>query len=73
MQANDMDKLFLSMNDPAKGDRERENAVSRAVGALTPAQRAKLDEILSSPEKMKALLTSERAKELMKKTGKQGE
>ena len=35
-------------------------------------QRGALDEILSSPEKMKALLDSDTAKALMKKMGKQG-
>lgn len=71
MQANDMDRLFeaLKKND---GKEATEADVQSAVGGLSARQRQKLDDILSSPVKMKALLQTEQARELMKKLGKKG-
>ena len=70
MQANEQDKLFHQLKrnggDIADGD------VRRAVQGLSAQQKARLDDILSSPEKMRALLDSDTAKALMKKMGKQG-
>ena len=73
MQENPIDKLLSSLKNRNAAPQERERNVREAVGGLTPEQRARLEDILSSPEKMKAMLSSDRAKELMKKTGKQGE
>ncbi len=69
MQANDKNSLFETLK--AKGGASDAD-VQKAVNGLSGAQKARLDEILSSPEKMKALLGSDAAKELMKKLGKQG-
>ena len=71
MQANDMDRLFEALKK--NGGKEASNAdVQNAVGGLSKRQRQRLDDILSSPEKMKAFLETEQARELMKKLGKKG-
>ena len=71
MQANDMDRLFEALKKNC-GKEATEADVQSAVGGLSARQRQKLDDILSSPEKMKALLQTEQAREVMKKLGKKG-
>ncbi len=71
MQANDINKLMGDFTSAGNGS-QRAQTVKQAVDALTPEQKAALDDILSSPEKIKALLSTERAKRLMRETGKQG-
>ena len=70
MQANEQNKLFQKLksneDDIAAGD------VRQAMQGLSAQQKARLDDILSSPEKMKALFDSDTAKALMNKMGKQG-
>ena len=69
MQANDLNRLFRSLK---QNENQTDGDVQRAVQGLSGAQKAKLDEILSSPEKMKALLGSDAAGKLLEKLGKQG-
>lgn len=69
MQANDLNNLFDSLKNSGQPN---EAQVRSAVRGLNAAQRSQLDEILSSPEKMKALLGSDAAKDLLKKLGKNG-
>ena len=70
MQANELNRLFEAL----KGSNEEasDTQVQNAVSGLTPQQRASLNDILSSPEKMKAFFQSEAAKNMMKKLGKKG-
>ena len=71
MQANELNKLFeaLKSGDPGEAS---DAQVQNAVSGLTPQQKASLNDILSSPEKMKAFFQSEAAKDIMKKLGKKG-
>ena len=70
MQANELNRLFEAL----KGSNEEASdaQVQNAVSGLTPHQKASLNDILSSPEKMKAFFQSEAAKDMMKKLGKKG-
>ena len=70
MQASDGNKLFQTLKN--KDNNVAQDDVRQAVQGLSVQQKARLDDILSSPEKMKALLDSDTAKALMKKMGKQG-
>ena len=70
MQASDGNKLFQTLKN--KDNNVAQDDVRQAVQGLSAQQKARLDDILSSPEKMKALLDSDTAKALMKKMGKQG-
>ena len=70
MQANEQNKLFHKLKNN-EGDIAADD-VRQAVQGLSAQQKARLDDILSSPEKMKALLDSDTAKALLKKMGKQG-
>ena len=69
MQANDLNQLFRSLK---QNENQTDGDVRKAVAGPSGAQKAKLDEILSSPEKMKALLGSDAARTLLEKMGKQG-
>ena len=69
MQANDLNQLFRSLK---QNENQTDGDVRKTVAGLSVTQKAKLDEILSSPEKMKALLGSDAARTLLEKMGKQG-
>ena len=71
MQENELNRLFEALKGSRNGEAS-ESQVQNAVSGLTPQQRASLNEILSSPEKMKAFFQSDTAKEMMKKLGKKG-
>lgn len=66
MQANDMKNLFAALQKKDAEDRD----VQAAVEKLSASQRETLNGILASPEKLKEMLGSEQARELMKKLGK---
>ena len=67
MQAKDLSALVEALKKNRGG--VSDGAVQNTVQRLSPAEREKLGEILSSPEKMKALLSSDAARELGKKLG----
>ena len=69
MQANDINHLFELLKKNADGEPE-DREVRNAVNGLTSSQRKTLNDILASPEKMKAFLHTDAARELMKKLGK---
>gem|GEM_PF-161001 len=69
MQAEDLNKLFSSLKKQGDDGADAQNKLQNAMDSLSGQQREKLDEILSSPEKMRELLSSDRAKEIMKKLG----
>ena len=69
MQANDWNKLFESLKKNGNGEAS-DTQVQNAVGQLTDRQRQTLNGILASPEKMKAFMQSDAAKDLLKKLGK---
>ena len=69
MQANDWNKLFDSLKRNEKGEAS-DTQVQNAVRQLSEQQRQALSGILVSPEKMKAFMQSDAAKELLKKLGK---
>ena len=71
MQANELNKLFEALKSGDQGEAS-DAQVQNAVSGLTPQQKASLNDILSSPEKMKAFFQSEAAKDIMKKLGKKG-
>ena len=71
MQAKESDRLFELLKNADGGDPE-DGQVRSAVNGLSAQQREKLDEILASPEKMKALLNTDAARAVMRKLGKKG-
>ncbi len=64
MQANELNKFYNALK---KKEGANSEAVQSAVNGLSGEQKARLEGVLSSPEKMKALLESDAARELMKK------
>ncbi|MBQ7638989.1 MAG: hypothetical protein IJS90_08830 [Clostridia bacterium] len=69
MQAEDINKLFSLLKNKEKNGDEAAAEVNEALNGLSADQKEKLDGILSSPEKIKELLSSEKAKEIIKKLG----
>ena len=70
MQAKDLKDLIEALKKNRVGG-VSDGAVQSALQRLSPAERDKLGEILSSPEKMRSLLSSDAARELGKKLGLQ--
>lgn len=71
MQANNQNQIFRALKNAGNSQPDADT-VRRTVEGLNAEDRAKLEQILSSPEKMRALLSSDAARELMNKLGKQG-
>ena len=71
MQANDWNRLFETLKKNGEGNASGAE-VQSAVGSLSAAQKQKLGELLSSPDKMRAFMQSDAAKALMEKLGKKG-
>lgn len=71
MQANDWKRLFETLKRNGEGSAS-DAEVQSAVGSLSAAQKQKLGELMSSPEKMRAFMQSDAAKALMEKLGKKG-
>ncbi|MCH5198947.1 MAG: hypothetical protein J1E34_08585 [Oscillospiraceae bacterium] len=69
MQAQDINNLFSAIKKTGDNNAQTQNKLQNAVNSLSQDQKNKLDEILSSPEKMRELLSSDKAKEIMKKLG----
>ena len=68
MQADELRSLLEKLKRADADPEDRE--VQSAVNSLSGEQRKKLDSVLSSPEKMRQLLQSDTAKELLKKLRK---
>ncbi len=71
MQANDKDQLFRALKTAGNAAPD-DAAVRRAVQGLSASERARLEQLLASPERMRALLSSDAAQDLMKQLGKKG-
>ena len=70
MQANDKNQLFQALKNAGNAQPD-DGTVRRAVQGLSEAERAKLEQLLASPERMRQLLSTDAAQDLMKKLGKQ--
>ena len=68
MQDKDYSDLLGSLRGREEDVTDEE--VDKAARRLSDGQKAKLREILSSPEKIKEILSSEKAKQILKKLGK---
>ncbi|MBR5411311.1 MAG: hypothetical protein IK104_11630 [Clostridia bacterium] len=68
MQVRDASDLFDKLKKGESGVGESD--VNAAMNKLNDTQKAKLREILSSPEKIKEILRSPKADELLRKLGK---
>ena len=71
MQANDKNQILQTLKNAGNAQPD-DAAVRRAVQGLSEAERAKLEQLLASPERMRQLLNTDAAQDLMKKLGKQG-
>lgn len=69
MQAHDIDKLFSALKKTGENNEETGKKLQNAMNGLSGEQKEKLNDILSSPEKMREVLSSDKAKEIMKKLG----
>lgn len=69
MQAQDLNKLFSDIKNSGENGSETGKKLQNAVNSLSGTQKEKLNEILSSPEKMREMLSSDKAKEIMKMLG----
>ena len=68
MQEKDYRELIGNLR--GREEDVKEETVLKAEEKLSDGQKAKLREILSSPDKIKELLSSDKAKDLLKKLGK---
>ncbi len=68
MQVRDAGDLFEMLKKGETG--VGENDVKAAMNKLNDTQKAKLREILSSPEKIKEILRSSKADEVLRRLGK---
>lgn len=70
MQPYNIDEL-LNRAKNAEGNPELERKIeNEAVGSLTAEQKQRLENVLSDPEALERLLSSPKARSIMKKLGK---
>lgn len=68
MQANDANSIFKDLQGGENS--VTDESVKKAVSSLNASQKNRLNDILSSPDKIRELLGTEKAQEILKKLGR---